>query len=103
MRLTELKPAFKPDGATDVAGADALVFDCPGCVGTERAHRLWMPFAQKHPTGTAWTVTGESFENLSFIDAPRGTRSLRVLGHPCHSHFNVTQGAIEHYGDSKSP
>jgi hypothetical protein len=103
MNLTELEPEFMPEGATTVDQADTLWFNCPGCVGTERAHRLRMPFAQKHPTGTAWTVQGSDFTNLSFVDDPRGSRSLRVMGYPCHSHFNITSGQIEFHGDSKSP
>lgn len=103
MRLTELEPEFTPEGATTVAAADTLWLDCPGCKGTERDHRLRMPFAQKHPSGCAWTVQGTDFSNLSFVDDARGSRSLRVLGYPCHSHFNITNGEIDFYGDSHSP
>ncbi len=103
MKLADLHPEFTPTSETTIADADSLWFDCPGCVGTERAHRLRMPFAQKHATGTAWTVTGTDLTNLSFVDAPRGSRSLRVMGHPCHSHFNITDGVIDHYPESKSP
>jgi hypothetical protein len=103
MKLTELNPTWWPKSATSMADAMGVSFDCPGCVGSERAHRVTMPFASKNPTGTAWTEQGTGFENLTFVDAPRGSRSLRVLGHPCHSHFNVTNGEIDHYGDSHSP
>lgn len=103
MRLTELNAKWYPETATSMAEALGVVFDCPGCKGTERAHRLHMPFASKNAHGTAWTEQGSSLEDLTFVDAARGTRSLRVLGHPCHSHFNVTSGAIDHYGDSHSP
>lgn len=103
MKLTELKPAWWPASAQAMPEATAVEFDCPGCQGTERAHRLHMPFASKNAHGTAWTEQGTGFEDLTFVDAPRGTRSLRVLGHPCHSHFNVTGGTIEFYSDSHSP
>jgi hypothetical protein len=103
MRLADLNACFSPEGAETVAAADAVWFDCPGCVGTERQHRLRMPFASKHPTGTAWTEQGTTLEDLTFVDAPRGSRSLRVTGYPCHSHFNVTGGAIDFYPDSHSP
>src|SRR5882762_8913458 len=104
MKLTpDLHAEFTPEGATTVAEANGVSFDCPGCLGTERHHRLHMPFASKCPTGTAWTEQGTSLEDLTFVDAPRGTRSLRVLGYPCHSHFNITGGAIGFYGDSHSP
>lgn len=100
MRLTELKPKWWPETATNINEALGIEFDCPGCVGTERAHRIWANFARGKK---GWTEQGDSFENLTFVDAPTGSRSVRVLGHPCHSHFNLTGGAIDHYGDSRSP
>lgn len=105
MKLTDLNPVWWPSHAkpSSMAEAFGVTFDCPGCKGTERAHRLTMPFASKNSTGAAWTEQGTDFDNLTFVDAPRGSRSLRVLGFPCRSHFNVTNGAIDHYGDSSSP
>jgi hypothetical protein len=100
VRLTELKPEYKPAGATCVSEAKGIQFDCPGCVGTERSHRIFANFARGQ---RGWTEQGTSFENLTFIDAPTGSRSVRMLGVPCHSHFNITNGEIDFYGDSHSP
>jgi hypothetical protein len=100
VKLTDLNPAWWPATATTLAEAQAVEFDCPGCVGTERAHRIWANFARGKK---GWTEQGTDFADLTFVDAPTGSRSVRVLGSPCHSHFNLTNGAIDHYGDSRSP
>jgi len=102
VRLTTLNPEYKPAGATSVPEAMGLQFDCPGCVGTERTHRIWTPFARSNG-GKGWAEQGTTFENLTFVDAPTGSRSVRVTGYPCHSHFNITNGEIDFYGDSHSP
>ena len=100
MRLTELEPRWWPEEAKNLTEALGVVFDCPGCKGTERHHRIWANFACGK---RGWTEQGTSFEDLTFVDAPTGSRSVRVTGYPCHSHFNLTNGAIDHYPDSSSP
>lgn len=89
--LASLNPELKyANGA--VKGVE---FDCPGCVGTERAHRVYMGLPH-------WKFTGSTVGDITFIDSDIGTRSLRCFS-PCHSHFNVTRGVIDHYQDSHSP
>lgn len=109
MRLVELEPYFHKLSAEGylipVAHLDehtaALDFVCPGCVGRLWAHRIFAPRAGVWTGGGAvWTYTGTSFEDLSFIDSPTGSRSVRVRG-GCGSHFNIVNGEIEFHGDSQ--
>lgn len=102
MRLSALRPDLQTmDGvpAAQFADAASVTFDCPGCVGTRHRHRIWAPFQGKSGSRVAWCAQGDSIENLTFVDSPQGLRSIRVLS-GCKSHFNVTNGAIDFYGDS---
>src|SRR5262249_32075622 len=78
-------------------------FDCPGCAGKPWSHRIWAPFLGRYPMDPArtaqWTASGTGYSDLTFSDAPGHSRSIRCLG-GCRSHFNVTSGAIDFYGDS---
>lgn len=109
MRLADLEPYFHKMSAEGylipVEHLDerivAVDFVCPGCIGKLWAHRVFAPRAGAWPHGgSVWTYTGTSFEDLSFVDSPTGSRSVRVRG-GCGSHFNVVQGAIEFYDDSQ--
>lgn len=108
MKLTELRPQFRqgePEwGNTDeYSKAIAIEFDCPGCVGKPWSHRIWAPFLGRYPMDPAktaqWTASGSGYQDLTFSDAPGHSRSIRCIG-GCQSHFNVTAGAIDFYGDS---
>lgn len=105
MKLTELRPQFRqgaPDwGDTDsFSQAIAVEFDCPGCAGKPWSHRIWAPFMGRYPgSGACWSASGTGYTDLTFSDAPGHSRSIRCLG-GCRSHFNVTAGAIDFYGDS---
>lgn len=103
MRLSDLSATLAhPDNANPtLAQAWGIKFKCPGCVGTPHEHEIWAPFVGRS-SGAAWTPTGTSLEDLSFIDAPQGSRSIRVTEYPgsCRSHFNIVNGGIEFYGDS---
>lgn len=108
MKLTELRPQFRqgePEwGDTDdYARAIAIEFDCPGCVGKPWSHRIWTPFLGRYPMNpektAQWTASGTGYNDLTFSDAPGHSRSIRCFG-GCRSHFNVTSGAIDFYGDS---
>lgn len=105
MKLASLSPQFRQGepvwGDTDdFAKAVAIEFDCPGCVGTPFEHRIFAPFLGRYPTeGPAWSASGSGYHDLTFSDAGAHTRSIRVNG-GCRSHFNVTNGAIDFYGDS---
>lgn len=102
--LASLNPELLPEG-TAFRDATAVRFDCPACHSAgQPGHRLTMEFWR-------WKQTGADLAHLTFVDAVgedngRGgkfsTRSLRCYG-PCHAHFNVTNGTIDHYGDSTSP
>lgn len=108
MRLAELKPEFHDEHGSptkDFSQACGVTFDCPGCVSTLYSHRIWAPF-QGIVVGqlrvkfrVAWAASGTGVDDLTFSDSPQGSRSIRVLS-GCKSHFNVTNGAIEFYGDS---
>ena len=108
MKLTELRPQFRqgePDwgDTNEHAKAIAIEFDCPGCVGKPWSHRIWAPFLGRYPMDPAktaqWTASGSGYHDLTFSDVPGHSRSIRVLS-GCRSHFNVTSGAIDFYGDS---
>lgn len=89
-----------------LAEARGVEFDCPGCKSAgQENHRIWMAFNR-------WKQTGKDLGSLTFVDAVDedngtggkfSTRSLRMGGYPCHCHFNITNGEIDHYGDSTSP
>ena len=103
MQLTTLNPKFRDrDGedTDDFNAAVAIEFDCPGCAHTKYTHRIWAPFQGRYDgPGPKWTASGSGYHDLTFSDAPTGTRSIRYLS-GCKSHFNVTSGAIDFYGDS---
>lgn len=103
MRLTELHPQFLGEDTsnpTDFINAVAIEFDCPGCAGTSRSHRIFAPFQGKWAGGgPKWAASGTGYTDLTFSDTREGSRSIRMLSR-CKSHFNVTQGAIDFYGDS---
>jgi hypothetical protein len=103
VRILDLHPQFRAaDGhpTDDFAQAIAIQFDCPGCAGTKRSHPIWAPFQGRYNgPGPAWSASGSGYQDLTFSDSPQGTRSIRVLS-GCRSHFNVTGGAIDFYGDS---
>lgn len=110
MKLRELAPVLqcyrfnKKLTVHTLAEADAIEFDCPGCVGTCWHHRIWAPFLNREATqrlgGSRWWVEGSTLDDFTFIDRPDGhTRSIRMLW-GCKSHFNITGGAIDFYGDS---
>lgn len=103
MQLTTLNPKFRDkEGADtdDFAAAIAIEFDCPGCAGTKHSHRIWAPFEGRYDgPGPKWTATGSGYNDLTFNDTDKGSRSIRYLS-GCKSHFNVTGGAIDFYGDS---
>jgi hypothetical protein len=100
MKLTDLNaelrhPDRKPgDKTLTVPEAWGVNFTCP-C----RKHDIWAPFQHHTPSGTAWCATGTTLEDLSFIDSPRGSRSIRCNGE-CKAHFNITHGVLDFYGDS---
>lgn len=85
----------------DFAQAHSMEIDCPGCSGKPWTHRIWVPFKGKEPKypGPSWRTAG-GLEDLSLVDDPEGSRSIRMLG-GCKSHFNITAGAIDFYGDSE--
>lgn len=103
MRLAELRPKFHTsdfEETDDYAAATGIYFECPGCVNTPFRHRIWAPFQDRYDGGgPAWCASGSGYQDLTFSDSPKGTRSIRVLS-GCCSHFNVTSGAIDFYGDS---
>ena len=103
MLLTTLNPKFRDkegDDTDDYNAAIAIEFDCPGCAGTKWSHRIWAPFQGRYDgPGPKWTASGSGYNDLTFSDAPTGSRSIRMLS-GCKSHFNVTGGAIDFYGDS---
>jgi hypothetical protein len=103
MLLTTLNPKFRDkEGADtdDYNAAIAIEFDCPGCAGTKHSHRIWAPFEGRYDgPGPKWTATGSGYNDLTFNDTDKGSRSIRYLS-GCKSHFNVTSGAIDFYGDS---
>lgn len=87
----------------DLAQAHSVEFDCPGCAGKAWSHRIWAPFLDKEPKypGPSWRQTGSSIDDFTFVDAPDGhSRSIRMLV-GCKSHFNITNGQIDFYGDSE--
>jgi hypothetical protein len=99
MRLTDLKPQFKTKFGGEVATleeADAIEFDCPLCHKNGTEHRVWAGFQQKFAERQpAWHVTGTGFGDLSFIDTPRGSRSIRYLA-GCKVHLFITNGDVTH-------
>lgn len=106
MRLRELNAKlisvanYKKTEVQTIAEAILVEFDCPGCAGKPWSHRIWAPFLGKYDTlGPAWRVHGSTLDDLTFVDDGPNTRSIRMLG-GCKSHFNVTGGAIDFYGDS---
>ena len=106
MRLTDLEPQFKDHEYKNTAHfseALGIEFDCPGCVGTPHTHRIWAPFQGRSPYRyrPAWAASGTDYIDLTFSDSavPDGSRSIRYLA-GCHTHFNLTNGAIDFYGDS---
>lgn len=105
MKLTELRPQFRqgpPEwgDVEDYAKAIAIEFDCPGCAGKPWRHRIFAPFLGRGwDLGPAWSASGSGYDDLTFSDAPGHSRSIRVTG-GCKSHFNVTSGGIDFYGDS---
>lgn len=103
MKLTTLNPMFRDkegEDTDDYNAAIAIEFDCPGCAHTKHSHRIWAPFQGRYEgPGPKWTATGTGYNDLTFHDTDKGTRSIRYLS-GCKSHFNVTGGAIDFYGDS---
>lgn len=108
MRLTDLHAQlFSMDAdyikhpTDDFSHAHSIEFDCPGCAGKPHSHRIWAPFMGKEPKypGPSWRASGTGIGDLTFSDDPAGSRSIRMLSR-CLSHFNVTNGAIDFYGDS---
>lgn len=105
MKLAELHPQFRqgpPDwGDTDeYAKAIVVEFDCPGCIGKPWSHRIFAPFLNRGwGEGPSWSASGSGYHDLTFSDHGSHTRSIRCNG-GCRSHFNVTGGAIDFYGDS---
>lgn len=105
MKLVDLNPQFITktlETVDNFSAADGINYDCPQCRRDGKEHRVTrIMFAHRLPeTIQAWTCQGDSFENLTFIDAPRGSRSVRHMG-ACHGHYNIHQGEIEFYGDSR--
>lgn len=99
MRLTDLNAELRKirhpkDQALTVPEAYGLHFRCP-C----GQHDIWAPFQHACKSEPAWCATGTTLEDLSFVDSPRGSRSVRC-NTPCKAHFNITSGAIEFYDDS---
>lgn len=103
MLLTTLNPKFRDregDDTDDYNAAIAIEFDCPGCAHTKHSHRIWAPFLGRYDgPGPAWSASGSGYNDLTFSDVPGHSRSIRYLS-GCKSHFNVTSGAIDFYGDS---
>ena len=73
MKLTELRPELKAEGAL-------LIFDCPTCRGKPEAHKIRIGLAPPMGPGkvpalyTTWQRTGDSFETLTLapsIEVPR--------------------------------
>lgn len=86
--------------------AKYLTMRCPGCLDTEREHTLRLRVSMEAGKNTGWYAQGDTVANLTFLDdgtVPHRTRSVKQLGHPCHVHFNITNGQIDHYVDSTSP
>jgi hypothetical protein len=99
MKLTDLKAELRHpnwDGTAPVTVAQAwgVHFTCP-C----GKHEIWAPFQHATASSPAWAASGEGLHDLTFSDSPRGSRSIRCNG-PCKAHFNITNGAIDFYGDS---
>ena len=103
MKLVDLNPKFRGgfgEETDDYDKAIGIHFDCPGCAGTQNGHPIWAPFQGRYTgPGPKWAASGTGYQDLTFSDSPQGSRSIRCLG-GCRSHFNVTGGAIDFYGDS---
>lgn len=103
MKLTDLNPRWALDADIWVCGTlvhdterkgMGLTFQCPCCVGTERATRLGIFFKNptdgKAPSDDApleWTRTGETFEDLSLTPSIDVSKSG-------HWHGYITNGQI---------
>lgn len=101
MRVRDLEPELRDgkrngDPALTVPEAWGLHMTCP-C----GQHKLWLPFQSHTPEGDhpAWCAQGTTLDDITFVDSPRGTRSVRCF-HDCKCHFNIVSGAIEFYHDS---
>lgn len=91
---------------TSFEHALGVQFDCPGCkLAGGKNHRIAMNIKGRGDDARLWWNPGNStgLADLTFVDDGPHTRSLRVMGHPCHSHFNITMGVIDFYGDATSP
>jgi hypothetical protein len=107
MKLTELNPQFIDSsyGPVDTfEQAAGINYDCPQCKLAGKEHRITgIMFQKAVPEGSrpAWCAQGTGYEDLTFVDSPRGSRSVRHLGGHCHGHYNIHQGGIEFYPDSR--
>lgn len=86
MKLTELKPKWEMHGEYK-----HLAFDCPKC----RTHRMEIPLPP-HPK--AWSMTGETFENVTLAPSIAHTNhdaDFDGKGRRCDSHFFIRNGEIQ--------
>jgi len=87
MKLIDLSPEWS-DNKTHIK------FKCPKCLNVDGGGQLYIPVGKIDPEDKPWTMTGDSFENLTLspsIDFTHGTKT----GTDCNAHFFIRSGEIQ--------